>query len=136
MSLGGDISSISGNPAGLGMFTRSEFSFTPEYNNTEAKAFYLGQPTNSTHDKVNLNQAGIVWYNPVVKRAGSDLNKGVLSFVFGIGYNRNNDFSGDISYGGTNANNSIADFFAEDATASGLLPNQLVTGISCQNGLR
>ncbi|MEJ5963262.1 OmpP1/FadL family transporter [Pedobacter immunditicola] len=128
MSLGGDISSISGNPAGLGMFTRSEFSFTPEYNNTEAISNYLGQRTTSAHDKVNLNQAGIVWYNPVVKRKGSDVNKGLLSFVWGIGYNRNNDFGADYSFGGRNSQNSIADFFAEDATAYGALPLQLAEG--------
>jgi hypothetical protein len=128
ISLGGDISSISGNPAGLGMFTRSEFSITPEYNNTMSGATYLGQYTKSTQDKMNLNQAGVVFYNPVLKKSGADLNKGVVSFVWGIGYNRNNDFGADHTYGGRNAQSSIADFFAEDATASGLLPNQLTSG--------
>ena len=31
-SLGGDISSASSNPAGLGFFNKSEFSFTPQFN--------------------------------------------------------------------------------------------------------
>ena len=128
ISLGGDISSISGNPAGLGMFTRSEFSFTPEYNNTMSEASYLGQTTKSSQDKVNLNQAGMVFYNPTLRNKGSDLNKGVLSFVWGIGYNRNNDFSASHSYGGTNSLNSIGDFFAQDATLTGVSSNQLATG--------
>ncbi len=128
IGLGGDISSISGNPAGLGMFTRSEFSVTPEYNNTISESTYLGQRSKSDLDKGNLNQAGMVWYNPTVKRAGSDLNKGVLSFVWGLGYNRNNDFSASHSYGGVNGQNSIGDFFAEDATFNGALPEQLADG--------
>ena len=117
MSLGGDASSISGNPAGLGMFTRSEFSFTPEYNNINSKATYLGQVTSTDHDKVNFNQAGVVFYNPIVKHAGTDVNKGALSFVWGLGYNRNNDFSADHTYTGINPSSSIADFFSEEASS-------------------
>lgn len=128
-SLGGDISSIGGNPAGLGMFTRSEFSLTPEFNNTTSNASYLGQNTKSSQDKLNLNQAGIVWYNPTIRPKGSDLNKGILSFVWGVGFNRNNDFGANHSYGGTNSQNSIADFFAEDASSYGAIPSQLGKGI-------
>lgn len=120
ISLGGDISSLGGNPAGIGMFTRSEFGFTPEFNNISSNASYLGQDTKSTKNKFNINQAGLVWYNPVVRPKGSDLNKGVISFVWGIGYNRSNDFSGDFSFGGKNQNSSIADFFAEDASTYAL----------------
>jgi hypothetical protein len=126
IGLGGDISSLGGNPAGLGMFTRSEFSITPEFNNTIANADYLGEKSKGTKDLLNLNQVGIVWYSPIVKRKGSDLNKGALSVVWGLGYNRNNDFSTNLSYGGTNANNSIADSFAE--IANGQIPNNLRGG--------
>jgi len=115
ISLGGDISSIGGNPAGLGMFTRSEFSLTPEFNNVSSKASYLGQQTKDSKNQLNLNQAAVVWYNPVVKPKGSDLNKGVLSFVWGIGYNRNNDFYQNTTYQGRNTNSSIADAWAERA---------------------
>ena len=125
MSLGGDVSSISGNPAGLGMFTKSEFSFTPEYNNITSKATYLGQVTNSDHDKVNFNQAGVVFYNPIVKRSGADVNKGALSFVWGLGYNRNNDYSADYTYTGINPTSSIADYFSEEASSYGAVRNAL-----------
>ncbi|RZM26815.1 MAG: hypothetical protein EOO88_15625 [Pedobacter sp.] len=126
ISLGGDISSLGGNPAGLGMFTRSEFSITPEWNGTTANARYLGTSTKDSKNQLNLNQAGIVWYNPIVKPKGADLNKGAVSVVWGLGYNRNNDFSSNFSYGGKNANNSIADYYSE--IANGLTPNQFVAG--------
>lgn len=115
ISLGGDISSIGGNPAGLGMFTRSEFSITPEFNNVSSKANYLGQDTKSTKNTLNLNQAAVVWYNPIVRPKGSDLNKGVLSVVWGIGFNRNNDFGGQFNYAGTNKQSSFADDLAQQA---------------------
>jgi hypothetical protein len=128
IGLGGDISSLGGNPAGLGMFTRSEFSITPEFNNTTANASYLGQNSKANKDQLNLNQVGVVWYSPIVKKAGSDLNKGAVSVVWGLGYNRNNDFSSEFSYGGRNADNSIADYFSELANGAGQLPEALERG--------
>lgn len=128
-SLGGDISSIGGNPAGLGMFTRSEFSITPEFNNTGSNSTYFGQNTNSTKNKFNLNQAGLVWYNPVIRPKGSDLDKGVVSFVWGIGYNRNNDFSQELNFSGKNPNNSLGNYLAEQATRTGQIPKDLPNGL-------
>lgn len=123
ISLGGDISSIGGNPAGLGMFTRSEFSITPEFNGVQSNASYLGQNTKTTKNRLNLNQAAAVWYNPIVKAKGADLDKGLISFVGGIGYNRNNDFGGEFNYNGVNQNNSIADDLAQ--RANGYAPANL-----------
>ncbi|MBB5622174.1 hypothetical protein HDE69_003239 [Pedobacter cryoconitis] len=125
-SLGGDISSIGGNPAGLGMFTRSEFSVTPEFNIIQANSNYLGKNTNTSKDKFNLNQAAAVWYNPVVRPKGSNLNKGVVSLVFGIGYNRNNDFSIENNYSGRNTQSSIATDWAQ--RANGYTPGSLNQG--------
>jgi hypothetical protein len=115
IGLGGDISSLGGNPAGLGMFTRSEFSVTPEFNHSSAKANYLGQNTDESKSQLNLSQAGAVFYSPIRKRSGSDLNKGALSIVWGIGFNRNNDFSANYRYEGQNNNNSVTDYYAEIA---------------------
>lgn len=126
MSLGGDISSIGGNPAGLGMFTRSEFTLSPEFNNTKSNINFLGQQTKSNKNMLNLNQAAAVWYNPVVKKPGADLNKGLLSIVWGVGYNRNNDFSVENNYSGVNGNSSIADNWAE--RANGQTPANFLNG--------
>jgi hypothetical protein len=138
ISLGGDISSLGANPAGLGMFTKSEFSVTPEFDNTKSEATYLGQRTNSTKNQLNLNNIGAVWYNPVLKAKGSDLDKGLISVVFGLGYNRTNDFRASVNFGGVNANNSIADSFAQLAngyTADGLASVNDVTNMAYQNFL-
>jgi hypothetical protein len=39
-ALGADVSSASGNPAGLGFYTRSEFSFTPTYQSISNSSLY------------------------------------------------------------------------------------------------
>lgn len=115
IGVGGDMSSLGGNPAGLGLFTKSEFSLTPEFNMVKGKATYLGQNTDATKNKFNLNNVGVVFYSPTFKPKGQDPSKGVISAVFGIGYNRNNDFTANYVYEGQNAPNSITDYFAEEA---------------------
>jgi len=122
IGVGGDMSSIGGNPAGLGLFTKSEFSVTPEFNNFSGNANFLNQNTKSTKDNVNLNHIGIVLFSPAYRFKGQDTQTGVVSSVFGIAYNRNNDFSANFNYGGTNPNNSVVDFFADEANAKGI-PN-------------
>ena len=113
IGVGGDMSSLGGNPAGLGLFTRSEFSLTPEFNNATSKADYLDQTTNDSQNKMNLNHVGVVWYSPSLRAKGENTQKGLISTVFGIGYNRNNDFTQRYSYGGTNDATSMRDYFAE-----------------------
>lgn len=121
IGVGGDMSSISGNPAGLGLFTKSEFSFTPEFNQANTKATYLGQKDNTDKGQLNLNQIGLVFFSPVYKQKGQDTKTGLVSMVFGLGYNRNNDFSMESNFGGANKSSSIADYFAE--IASGIPTN-------------
>lgn len=113
IGVGGDMSSLGGNPAGLGLFTRSEFSLTPEFNNASSKVDYLGETGKDSYSRLNLNQLGVVWYNPTYKPQGQNTEKGVLSTVFGIGYNRNSDYTLRYNYGGTNKVNSIRNYFSE-----------------------
>src|SRR5690554_3507713 len=51
ISLGGDVSNIHGNPAGLGFFRRSEVSFTGAYGNLKSETGFMGQiQENSTNN--------------------------------------------------------------------------------------
>jgi hypothetical protein len=126
IGVGGDISSLGGNPAGLGLFTKSEFSFTPEFNGTKANASYLDKQTNTNKSQINANQIGAVFFAPNYKQRGQETTKGLISAVFGLGYNRNNDFSTEINYNGSNTKTSMADYFAEIAGKT--LPNKLANG--------
>lgn len=121
-AIGGDLSNISGNPAGLGFFTRSEFSVTPEYNNSKTTGTYLGKSTSATHNSVNLNNASLVLYNQLSKPRGADKNKGWLSVNYGVAFSRTNNFNQNIHYGGTNSTNSINDYYADQANQFGLGP--------------
>lgn len=126
IGVGGDISSLGGNPAGLGLFTKSEFSLTPEFNQSGINANYLDQNSNTNKSQLNINQLGAVFYAPMYKQRGQDTKKGLVSAVFGIGYNRNNDYHTEINYSGNNNRTSIADYFAEIAGST--TPNNLTGG--------
>ena len=143
-AIGGDLSSISGNPAGLGFFTKSEASITPEFNSTGVNSSYLitGRPgtdqaqyNNASTGNLNFNNASIVFYNRVNSPVGSDKGLGWLSVNFGASYNRTADYYENITYGGTNNNNSITNYYADLANSNGLPNNNTLQDMAYDHGL-
>ncbi|MGM9479544.1 OmpP1/FadL family transporter [Pedobacter sp. GSP4] len=126
IGVGGDIGSINANPAGLGLFTKSEFSITPEFNSVSNQSSFLGNNIEAKKSQINLNNLGVVFYSPAARLKGSDVSKGLVSTVFGLSYTRNNDFLNNISYNGTNTNSSIRDAYVDQANSSGI--NNTVAG--------
>src|SRR5690606_37096691 len=88
-SLGGDLSSIHGNPAGLGFYNQSDFSVSLDYLNDMNSAQYCGQNTDMSLDKLGFNQIGIVFNIPSKRNSGADLQSGSLNYNIGIGYSKN-----------------------------------------------
>ncbi len=124
VAVGGDITSVGGNPAGLGFFTRTEYSLTPEFNNSKGSSTYLGQASTAANKNTfNLNNASVVFYNRVNSPRGVDKTKGWLSVNFGLGYARTNNFNENIYYTGKNNNNSINDYYASLANSNGVTTN-------------
>ncbi|MFM6975396.1 MAG: OmpP1/FadL family transporter [Sphingobacteriaceae bacterium] len=124
-AIGGDLSTLGANPAGLGLFTRSEFGAGLEVNSYNNRADYLNKNTVSGKDLLNFNQVGAVFYIPALRPKGSDLKSGWISFDLGIGYNRQADYGNNLVYTGVNAVNSIADYFAELANNNYGIPSTL-----------
>ncbi|MES2378826.1 MAG: hypothetical protein V4553_19700 [Bacteroidota bacterium] len=118
-AIGGDLTNISGNPAGLGYFTRSEASLTPEFDSHTSNAGYLGQSSAATKGNPNINNAGIVFYTRLNTPSGDDKTHGWVSVNIGLNYNRTNNFDERVNYGGKNNNNSINDYYANLANAEG-----------------
>lgn len=120
IGVGGDMSSLGGNPAGLGLFTKSEFAFTPEFNSTTIDGTYLNTQTKTNKGQVNLNQIGAVFFMPTYKVKGQETTKGVVSAVVGFGYSRNNDYGLEANYGGLNNVSSVYNMFdGDDAFTKG-----------------
>lgn len=114
-SLGGDYSSGYSNPAGLGMFNKSEITFSPGFNNSSIKSDYLGNSNSATNGNIHIPGMSFVF------QSEKDGNMGLLSGAFAISFNRVNNFNQNYTYEGTNDKNSIIDYFIQDAT--GFSPN-------------
>ena len=112
-SVGGDVSSAYYNPAGLGMYNRSDFAITPGYSINNSSASYLGNTTTDSKTKLIIPNLGIAFQT---KKNG---NMGFLSGTFAVNYNRTNSFNNTFTYKGTNKDNSIIDYFIDKANGTG-----------------
>ncbi len=92
-----DFSAIYFNPGGLALIRRPEFSFGLTSVSTSNDATYLGSTTNGTNSNILLNNIGFVLPFPVLRG----------SMVFAVGYNRVNDFTGQMSFSAFNGANSL-----------------------------
>lgn len=109
-ALGADIGSAAGNPAGLGFYTRSEFNFTPAFQNTSNNSNYIGTNTKASESNFNIANIGVVFggSQPQYKEGW----RGSWS----INYSRQNTFYNNIQFGGRNTISSIADAFAQQVS--------------------
>lgn len=119
-SLGGDYSSAYSNPSGLGMFNKSEFSISPGFNSANINSNYLNNSQSDSKTNLHIPSLGFVF------QTEQDGRNGFLSGTFAVTYSRTNNFNQNFSYQGTNQNNSIIDYFIEDAT--GQQPNSFLSG--------
>jgi hypothetical protein len=116
VSLGGDITSISGNPAGLGFYNRSSWAFSPVLRIGDYSAEYEGTETRNLGGNFQIPNMGMVFHNRFEEYAGSKW----VSGSFGIAINQKQSFYNNINYRGTVEQNS--DGIIYDFTESALFP--------------
>lgn len=118
VALGGDLSSIAGNPAGLGMFNRSVFAFTPSLNFTTTDSQYgipdqefQGRSSDSFNNNFNLANIGTV-----INFSKGDYSKDKFKGgSLGISLSRIANFNRQLTYRGVNEYSSIIDSFISGA---------------------
>ena len=118
-SLGADASSLSINPAGVGMYRTNELTFTPMMSFTRAKN--NAQPFEGN----SKNRFAVGNFGVVVKLRES--STGVTAINMGLSYNRLADYNYKYSFSnaGVAGNASIADVYAGQLAASGITSAQL-----------
>lgn len=115
-SLGGDLGSISINPAGIGVYRGSEFAFSTGFNALNTSSNYLGYKRNDISYKFNLANIGAVF------TFNNNTSSGWISTNLAIGYNKLNNFSNSYSIQGeTNISSatSLTDEFLYNANLNG-----------------
>lgn len=119
ISLGGDYSSALSNPAGLGMYNKSEVTFSMGLSDTKTTSSFLG----------NTSDDGLTTFNipgfSYVHRQDNAKDK-FLGGSFAIALSRVNNFNTAYNYEGDNNQSSIVDYFINDS--QGLSPDDMLFG--------
>ncbi|GAB3508853.1 outer membrane protein transport protein [Spirosoma knui] len=121
-SLGGDASTIFGNPAGLGFYNRSEVSVSPSFNINRNESNYLGGSTIGTKNNVNVGQFSLVL-------AGNNSNgsRRWRRSTLGISYSQSLNFNELVDATGINRNNnsSFTQAYLNDVNSNNVNPADL-----------
>jgi hypothetical protein len=107
-ALGADLSAISGNPAGLGFYTRSEVNMSLAYTGVQTKSSYLSSAGEASDSQFQVPTLGMVI-------SSNTLSGGDWHGSFGFGYSRQAIFIQPIQVSGTNNRSSLLDSFIEKA---------------------
>lgn len=113
-SIGGDFSSLSVNPAGIGVYRNSEFMFTPAIRINNASGSLNGNTTSDNNTRFTVPNIGIVFTS--AQRGRRYERSKWKSASFGFGINRIADFNSNSVYSGTiNSSGSFTQLMALDA---------------------
>jgi hypothetical protein len=127
-SLGGEISALFVNPAGMGFYKKGELVVSPGFHFSTTNSNYLGNSSsggNSTN--FNLGVSGLIFCIP--NRSGN-------SSVFSIAVNRTANFNSAVEYKGQNNYSSYAEQFAEEFSNSGLSIEDALNSTQLSYGTR
>ncbi|NVO02083.1 MAG: hypothetical protein HXX09_05220 [Bacteroidetes bacterium] len=110
-ALGADFSTLSTNPAGIGLYKKSEINFTPSIYMGKTSSTYQGKTGSDSKMDFNFGSAGWVF------SFGSNKDKkdGWKSVNFGFGFNKNNNYDNQIAIEGENTKSSILNQYVLDA---------------------
>ena len=111
-ALGGDFSSISVNPAGLGVYTGSELVFTPSFQYFKSNTSTKVNTRDYTKEdfNYNLNFHNIGWVSSFKPSGDSRLN-----MKMAIGYNQLNDYNSQSQANHFNSEESLMNTFVNNA---------------------
>lgn len=109
-ALGGEISGLTINPAGIGVYRNSEFTISSGFNNYNSELTYLG--TQREDGRLNFNLPNIAY---VGSYKGDP--EGWKNYSFGINYNRISSFNSESFLRGDGSNSTIIDDYVNTLNA-------------------
>lgn len=115
-SLGGDMSTLGINPAGIAVYRKSEFTFTPVFYNQISKTDYYGNSV--TDSKYNFNIGNIGWVGTF-----DHGSSGFVSSNFGIAYSKINNFHRRYTMEAVNNESSLIDVYLNEV--KGVTPSTI-----------
>ena len=120
-ALGGDLSSISQNPAGIGVYRSSDIGFTLDLDVQSSNSLSEGVKTSMSQTKFLLNNIGAVLTMRLPSQTIPNLN-------FGFTYNKGSSFNRVYKGSIPTLKNSMSNYIAGIANADKVLEGDLVSG--------
>jgi hypothetical protein len=111
-AIGGDFTSASINPAGLGLYRQSEWGISAGLAVASVKSNYLESGDDDRKVNFNIPNIHLVAYSPNANRLKT---QGWLSTTFSVGYNKQANLCEIIRFSGNNVQNSMVNAFIEEA---------------------
>ena len=124
-ALGGNISAISINPAGIGVYKSSEVVTTLNFANTKTKTDFNGIKMDDNKFKFDLSNIAFVGTFPIDSDVAPLIN-------FGFSYNNLRSFDRKTSMRGNNIDNSLTANIADRANGAG--KDAIINGTYANNG--
>ncbi len=109
-ALGGDISSLNQNPAGIGVFRSSELTISPQLNNFRSRTIFNNSANDDYLYDFKLGQGGVV-----LNLTNKTTTTGLITLNFGYSYSMTNNFEETIVIDGFSDRSSLLDYWAEKA---------------------
>lgn len=115
-AVGGDISTIFYNPAGMGLYKSSEYIIAPRFMYNSATNHYMGMQSKSTSNRMNYGMLGFVSNVPVIDR----LNEGPKwkGVQFGFAINRTANYNANYYIEGNSSGGSMVNYWRDQANGN------------------
>ncbi len=114
-ALGGDLSSITGNPAGLGFYTASDASFSLGFQIDSNSTRYYEFNNEVGKNSFGLDQAGVLFHIPINKKNSYSEKPGWKNFNIGVSYTKTQNFTSIIDFDGESDISSFTDMIADES---------------------
>ncbi len=94
-ALGGDISVIGSNPAGIGIYRSNDVALSFGFNHTQAKSHFMGTAMDDNRNRASFDQAGFVYSAKI----GNNTPLRYVNFAFN--YHKSRNFNRQFAAGGS-----------------------------------
>lgn len=122
-AVGSDFSAIAINPAGLGLFRKASFVYTPSFYAISTESNYKGSNNFDRDFKLHTNNIGLTWTQ--------DINNGALNTVsFALGINKLNNYAFESYASGNNMHTSLIDAYATELLENGITSSSALENYS------
>ena len=106
-AIGGDLTAVTVNPAGIGVYRNGQMTISPMWTTDKATAKYYGTTAKSNSSSFRFSNVGVASALPIDET-------GLVSFNIGFVYNRLATFDGGYSVKGYNDVSSLLDKAVDD----------------------